>query len=285
MIKFGRNYKIMVQDKDGTVLIIQPPFTLELDVIRNTLASACACKLRIYNLNVKTRDSLYFNAYNTSEFKTIEVMAGYGNNLASIFKGNLTQCWSVREGVNFITQIECFSGGFAFVNGDVNISFPKGTLLSTVIATLMTALPNVTIGGIGNFEGTLDKGNTYTGNPADRLFEITGGAFYIDQGKAYARKNNEYFSNIPTTLINYATGLLNTPVLQETIARFEMIFEPTLNLGGLVTVDSETFPGINGYYVITSVKHRGIISPVVSGDLITVGEFSYAKEPIEVEAQ
>ena len=277
MTKFGRNYSLTVQTPAGQILTIKPPFTIEIDITRNTLTSSNVCQVRLYNLSKINRDLIRFNTYNFAEFSSISLNAGYGDSLANVFAGNISRAWSVREGVNFITQIECYDGGFALVNGTVNVSFPAGTPYVTIIGALMSSLPNVTIGAIGNFPGVLPRANTYHGSPASLLTELTGGAFYIDGGKAYALRSNEYNAGLPIIVISDKTGLLNTPVLEETTARIEMLFEPTLNVGVLASVVSLTYPEINNVYVITSIKHRGIISPVVSGDLITTAEFFYSK--------
>lgn len=278
--KFGRTYYISIQIPQQGTIIIQPPFTIECDITRNSLSSANVCQVRIYNLAANTRNSIHYNAASTTEFSSIILNAGYGNNLTNIFSGNISRAWSVREGVNFITQIECFDGGFATVNGQVNANFPAGTPIQSVILYIMNQLPNVTFGAIGTFPGILTKGKTFTGNPAQLLYELTGGAFFIDGAKSYCLKNNEFNPAHPPILINAITGLLNTPVLEQTIARFEMLFEPTLNVGGLAILERTTNVNLNGTYIITGVKHRGIISPVVSGSFTTIGEFVYLKVPI-----
>ena len=85
--------------------------------------------------------------------------------------------------------------------------------------------------------GVLTQSRTYSGNIAHILTEESGGAFFIDAGKAYLLKNEEHVvATLPAIVVNASTGLLNTPVLEETMGRFEMIFEPTLNIGTLVTV-------------------------------------------------
>lgn len=289
MIKFGRNYELKVETLSGSTLTIGLPFTCEFDITRNTLSSANVCQVRLYNLSELNRNQIYFNAFNQSKFRSIILKAGYGDTLTTVFTGNISQAWSVREGVNFITQIECYDGGFAFVNGNVDIAFPAGTPLTTVIATLMAQLPNISIGAIGNFTGVLNRGNTYSGNPAQLLFELTGGAFFVDNGKAYALQSDEFVPQLgaaaqsqPIVVVNDQTGLLNTPVLEQTIVRFEMLFEPSLNIGRLVSLQSTTNKNLNGIYKITSVKHRGIISSVVSGNLITIGEFINSKENVPV---
>ena len=88
----------------------------------------------------------------------------------------------------------------------------------------------------------------------------------------------------PITIINADTGLLNTPVIEQTMLRFEMLFEPSLDVGSLVSVISLTYPQINGLYNVVGVHHQGIISPVVSGTLITTVELFYNTLPTPVVA-
>jgi hypothetical protein len=287
--KFERTYELFVQTQSGSTITFTLPFTIEFDITRTTLGSTNVCQVRIYNLNEKTRKSIAFNAFNQGGVpRRILLKGGYGIQRSTIFSGNIHAAWSVREGTNFITQIECFDGGFGFVNGDVNLSFTAGTPLKTVIEELIANVPDVTVGAIGNFNTVLTRGNTYSGNPAQLLYEITGGAFYVDAGKAYALKSDEYLtddlldSSNSTFEINDSTGLLNTPVLEQNTARFEMLFEPGLNLGRRANVNSLTNPFLNGSYKITSVKHRGMISPAVAGKVTTIAEFYFSKSNVPV---
>ena len=100
MDKFGRNYFLEVKYDDFNTVIIGLPFTIEFDITRTTLSSVNVCQIRIYNLALDTRNLLRFNAYDNTTFKYVRLRAGYGNNLATVFTGSITQAWSVREGVN-----------------------------------------------------------------------------------------------------------------------------------------------------------------------------------------
>lgn len=307
--KLGRNYRITVIKPDGTVLQFGPPFTLELDITRNILSSQGVCKLRVYNLGVNQRTLLFFNQQNLGIGSQAQIIlqAGYGDlqsnnfgavgyqslleqsdssvsaiplpnvNLPTIFTGNITYCYSAREGQNFITQIECFTGGTAAVTGNVDVSFPKGTPWRTVLSTLMSPqyLPFVTPGAIGDFPGVLQMDKHFSGNTKQILDEITGGAFFVDNNVGYILRTNEYAPNLPVVIINDNSGILNSPILEDTTVRLDMIFEPTVNIGSLAQVDSSTNPLINGLYAIQSCKHRGTISEVVSGDLITSVTLNY----------
>lgn len=280
MLKFGRNYSLTVGgDNFPMPLVVTLPFTIEFDITRNTLTSANVCQIRLYNLSPKNRNLLRRNVTSySSPFESIVLRAGYGDNLPIIFSGNVSQAWSVREGVNFVTTIECFDGGFAFTNGQTTTSFPAGTPRKIVIGNLIQSLPHVKVGAIGNYSGSLNRSNTLTGNTTEILNELTGGGFYIDNGTGNALQNDEYSIGVgPPLVINTASGLLSTPVLEQSIVKFDLIFEPKIVPGTSVILISSTDSNFNGMYKVTAVKHRGMISQTVCGDAITTGEFFFTK--------
>lgn len=278
--KWNRNYELTVETEDGGTLQVGLPFTLELDITRNTLTSANVCQVRLYNLAPLDRNQLRYNVSNYGQFRRIELKAGYGDNLPVIFTGNISAAWSVREGVNFISQIECYDGGFAFNTGRVSTSFPKGTTQNTVIRGLASqGLPKVAVGAVGSsYSGVLTRGNSFTGPTMSVLGEYTGGGAFIDNGTFHALGTDEYLPTPAGTLIvNASSGLLGTPILEQTIVRFRMLFEPQLLVGAQVLLQSDTGASFNGLYKVTAVKHRGVISSAVSGTVETQGEFFYSK--------
>lgn len=277
MDKFGRNYELSVQTQNGKILTVGLPFTIEFDITRKTLASANVGQFRVYNLSMNHRNQLRFNASDFGTFRGLKLRAGYGNNLSTVFAGNLTQAWSVREGVNFITQLECFDGGFAFANGITSTPFVAGETQKGVITSLASSLPHVTLGTIGDYSTEpLTRGNSHNGKTTDILGELTGGGFFIDNGAANALGTYEYIAAQGNPIaVNASSGLLGTPVLEQTIVRFDMLFEPKLKAGFPATLTSLTEPSFNGLYKITGIKHRGMISAAVCGSAITTGEFLF----------
>ncbi len=287
MDKFGRNYILQVGTQNGSTLTVVPPFTLEFDITRNTLTSANVCQVRIYNLSLVNRNQLRFNASNYGEFRPIVLRAGYGAspNLPIIFTGNISQAWSVREGTNFITQIECYDGGFAFTNGSVSAQFPAGTPQKEIIRSVAGTLPHVDVGAIGDYPGSTTRGSSYSGSSTEVLGELTGGGFFIDNGKANALGTDEFIDAGGPLVINARSGLLGTPVLEQTICRFDMIFEPGLLVAHRIQLDSASEINFNGLYKVTAVKHRGMISEAVCGSVTTTGEFYFSKLLTGVAAQ
>ena len=293
--KFGRNYSLSVQLQDLSFLTIELPFTIEFDIDRKTLSSTNAATIRIYNLSATNRSLIRYDFSTYGSPRTITLMAGYGYNLPIIFSGNITQAWSVREGVNFITTIEAFDGGYAIVSGKVpTIPYIKGTSQYAILANMMTqGLPGTSFGAIGpSFQDVngvngqeiiTNRAFPYDGTTAEVLNTITGNAFFIDNGKSYILGNNESIQG-QVELIDSSTGLLGTPLRENNTVVFDMIFEPGIILGQYIELYSSTFTelnssnnsttdNVNGYYKITAIKHRGMISPVVCGDAITTVEF------------
>lgn len=290
MNKFDRNYILTITELGKPDIQITWPTTLEFNVVRNTLSSANACQIRLFNLSLEHRDRLRQNQSDygaTFGYKQdIELRAGYGNNLAVIFRGNINYAFSQREGVNYITTLESFDAGLAQVNGYVDLEFSKGTPIKQVITEIANTLPDVTIGAIGLFIGALTKGASFTGNAMQILYELTGGGCYIDSGKFYALGTYEYVQSIDSVSeISSASGLLQTPQLERTIVTFDMIFEPKLNIGTQVTLNSSTETGFNGQYIVKGVKHRGVISGAICGVAITTGTFLAGEQNIGILPQ
>jgi hypothetical protein len=290
MYKFGRNYVLQVGTPSGGTLTIELPFTIEFDITRNTLTSANVCSIRIYNLNAANRNQIRFNVMDTGIFQSVILQAGYGQNLSTVFTGNITQAWSVREGTNFITTLECFDGGYAFNNGQISTQFPAGTSEKIVLQTVASALPFVSLGSIGNYPdqngvstlGTLPRGNAVSGSTVQVLTQLTGtNGFFIDGGKVNCLGDNECTPG-GTPLIDDSSGLLATPVRELTKMTFDMIFEPGLVAGQLVNLQSaegtSKKANFNGVYKVTGVKHRGTISGAVCGDAITSVELFYGTQ-------
>jgi hypothetical protein len=269
--KFGRSYSMVAQGTTGIFLTVEPPFTLEFDITRNIFSSTNVAQLRVFNLAPNTRNLLRKNVIDLDDQRTVTLKAGYGDNLPVVFAGNITQAWSVREGrTNFITQIESFDGGFAFATGITSRTFQAGASMRSVLEAIIEDLPGVSLGVIGDgYDFSIgSRGNTYSGNSAQLLTELTNGQFYIDNGKAYILGNSECILG-QTATISANTGLLGTPLREQSFISIDMVFEPSIVCGQIVDLQSGTDQTFNGEYKVASVKHRGTISPVVCGEAIT----------------
>lgn len=275
MRKFGRDYVLRIEGTDGVTISIKTPFTMEFDIQRNTLSSANVSTISVYNLSEKNRNQIRKDQLDYGLRKQITLDAGYGDNLTQILNANVTRAYSVRQGNNFITTVDAFDAGFAFANSKMNKSFPAGTAQRSVMIDMINTLKpfGVSKGAIGSFEGLLSRGNAYSGNTIELLKELSGGAFFIDNGKAHILGDNETLAG-NVGKITSVSGLLGTPKREQTFLIFDMLFEPRFFIGQDVILESITNKNYNGVYKLVSLHHRGIISDAVSGQATTtVGLF------------
>jgi len=281
VLKFNRNYVLTIEGNDGSLIEIKPPITIDIDVNRNYLSSANVASIRIYNLSERNRSQIRKDNSDYGLKRKIILKAGYGNNLSEILNGSVTMAFSVREGVNFITEVQVFDGGFAYVNSQIDKTYPENTANRTVVLDMISSLKEygVSPGAVGNFEGNLSRANSYSGNTTSILREITNGSFFIDNNKAYCLKDDECVAG-EVQVINSESGLLGTPRREQTFLTFDIIFQPSLRVGQRIKLESITGANFNGIYKVVSIKHRGMISESVGGTVITTLGLFYGYEKL-----
>ena len=275
-------------DVNFDIVTISLPFTIDFDINRNPLAELCTGSVRIYNLNETTRNRLYKDQYkmyrdNTDNviYRSCELLAGYGNELSNIFRGNITRCFSKREGTNYITTIEIYDGQYALANGDVSDTIPAGTTKREAISTMMGHLPNIKKKVIGNYDGTIQRAMSIVGNVGDLLNEITSGGFFIDSEVAYALGDGECVKG-DINVINSNSGLLGSPQREETLLTFDMIFEPRVKIAQMLSLESDTEKIFNGVYKVIALQHRGMISDSICGNVTTTIKLWFGTQNLEL---
>lgn len=278
--KFGLNYQMTIQGA-GMDIVIPFPFTIEFDIIRANYSSTNEGNFRIYNLSPIHQNQILFDQYvgqflppDVPQILSVTLQAGYGPgpNWPVVFTGNVIRAYSVREGTDFITNIQAFDGGAAYANARSDLTFPEGTLQSDVILTLIKDLKpyGVSAGAVSNsYAYRLQKGGAYSGNTIDILRDITHTNFFVDNLTANALVPGDCIAG-DTLFIDAGFGLLNTPMKQQTFIELSMIFEPRLVIGSQVNLQSATAQTYNGVHQVISIQHHGVISGAVAGEAVTV---------------
>lgn len=291
MLKFGRIYEIDIQTKSGDILTVKLPFTCEFDIQRSALSSANVASFRLYNLEPSHRAAIQKNINDVGDLRTLTFRAGYGtSNIPVCFTGMISQCYSYKQSrVDIVTEIQSFDGGYAFTNApQVPIqTFPAGTPRAAMVQPLLNAIPGnnqgkvVKLGAVGkSVQGTLTRSNSFSEHPLDvlknwTLTTPTSSGFFIDLGKAYILQDNECIPADGIKVIDASDGLLETPIWEQSIIHYPMIFEPRLVMAQRVSLVTLTNPTLNHDYKVISLAHRGTISESVCGDAITnVGLFA-----------
>lgn len=281
MKKWTRNYLLTVQvDREAKEYIdVTMPLTISFNVKRSVNATANTANITVLNLAESTRRKVFLDNYKYMYYKGVELRAGYGEDVETlplIFKGNIQSAFSKRNGVDYETSIDALDGGFAYANSNSDRQFAKGTTDKQALKALASDLPHIEMGKIGNFDAKLTRGNAISGNTLSYFSTFSEDNFFIDLEKVNCLLPNEGFEgNIK--VINADCGLLGSPLRQEAFLTFEMIFEPRLQIGQFVEIESKTETIYNGTYKVVGIEHTGMISDAQSGQCKTKVSLNYIK--------
>lgn len=272
--KWGRNYQLKVQRNDGQIQEVNFPLTLEFNIVRKPWASTNNATFRIYNLAPATRSQIYRDKFDNTDFRSLTLAAGYGNQpWPVVFNGNVQQAYSWRDSgsVNFITEILGTDFGYSMVTAFSNTTLQGAQSQQAVVNNLVTNLtntvPSLGVGYISPYTKMYPRGRTLLGNTWQLLQQETGGNCYIDNGLIYVLKPNDFFvGGIP--LIDSSTGLLSTPKRAETYLTIEILFEPNIIPGQQVKLQTSD-PQFNGTYKVMGLEHTATMSGAVGGKCTT----------------
>lgn len=268
-MKFDRKYKLSVEVEGGRNVEIELPFTCEFQVNRQSLASANTGTFVIRNLGQRTRDLIYLDKYDWTTPRAVQFRAGYGTFTPLILNGTVKQAFSYREGVDMVTVIEAWDGGFQHVNGFSSMTVAPGQSANYILNKLCADLPQIKGAPIiGDFPVTNARGEVLFGNTWQIIQQKSNGLATIDNSQVKILNNNECIEGeIP--LINSDSGLLGSPRRSDAQLEFEMLFEPRFTIGQIVQLQSSTNKLFDGTYKVMGFNHKGVISPVVSGQAST----------------
>lgn len=270
--KFGRNYRVIIEDRNLEEIVIEPPITMEFTVERSRASSANVTHVRLYNLSKNHREAIQKDRWNEDNRRKFELYVGYdseGKILPRIGFGNINRAYTMREGVDMITVIESYDGGWGLQQARTNITLPAGAKKATLIEAFVNDLVKFGIkrGSIPEAIGTFPNGVTYSGPTEEGLKQYTGGRGFIDNGFVNIIADNEAIES--TIFISEATGLLSTPIRETAYIHYIMMFEPSLFLEQIVNIQTRTGVRVNGKYKVYELSHSGIVSPTVSGRMTT----------------
>jgi hypothetical protein len=284
--KFGRNYRLVLldnltantglelrNDKDAQSL------TIDFDIQRGVGADLNSMTLRIYNLSRDNQAQLFqarldLSNKNTFIARPIILQAGYNDGLSVIFRGGIREAFTFRQGNDLITQIEALDGILSTTQTYVNISYDSATTAQQIVDDLVAPLTSQTDVEAGQTKlstttaaliGDNQRGYVIAGNAYDILQEYTNKKAFIDLGELNIISDNECIRP-SVRVIDADTGLLGMPRLDGLRVTIETIFEPRINVGEFIEVQSSVAKQFNGQYKVAAVQHKGMLSDTVAGD-------------------
>lgn len=272
-MKFGRTYSLKIDDINGDTVTINYPLTLFFRIVANTFSSVPSAHFVIYNLKQDTRNRIFKDRYTSPVYRKITFQAGYEKEpkLPIVFQGNYSVASSQRQGTDWLTTIEAYSGLWPAQNSYFSLSIPAGYDLRDVILKVIRSMGNVSVGAVGTFKSSAARAISLNGSSLDILNQLaSGGDVFIDNEKVYVLNRNEYVRLLDQIdLISTETGLIGTPRRSDYVTDVTMLFEPRARVGQLANLASSE-KIFNGPHKVIGVNHSGIISGAVCGDALTI---------------
>ena len=266
MAKFGRAYNLTwIPPEEEDVINVTMPLTMQFNVNRSTMSSVNSAQIKIYNLDQKTRSRMFQDRFDLDleRRNSIILQAGY-KNLSTIFQGDVFEAYSMRQGTEIITHMDCRDGGLDSSGTLTNTAIQKNTDIREMLSSLISGFQNLKEGTIGNIEGSIKRPVVLDGNTFELIKKYSDDNVFIDLEKVNILKDNETIEGV-VPLINSETGLLNAPRRRGAMVEIETIFEPRIVMGQILAVESKIQPEYDGQYKVIGVNHSGIISGAVGG--------------------
>jgi hypothetical protein len=265
-MKFGLSYILQIQEDDnsGNFFEIKYPFTINFDILKNISGSSCnQMTIQIYGLSKTIRNKIYHDIFDTQTYRKIILKAGYQNQLSEIFTGNIREAYSRREGSEIITYITAFDGDYAMYNSWSSFSMNNDVSKEKVFEKLANDLKskNIQKGIVGDLSGSLtERGAIYDEKTFSLLKEGFNNEIFIDSETLNKLSQNEVFENVYLLEITSDNGLLATPRKQQNKLEIEMMFEPNIKIGQLISISSQINKEFDGEYKVIGFRSGGVIS-------------------------
>ena len=280
-MKWGRNYEIRIKTPDGDLITIKPPLTAIVEVDRNALATQNNCRVTLYNLKESTRNKIYRDPFDFNRYWQMIIVAGYGNSLYEIFRGNIQAAYSMKQGTEWITEIEGYDAAYAIQNGFMSETVTAGTQKTDVLGRVIKSLPGLLTGIMGSpAAGETKRGQVLFGPSYEILRTQTDGQMFIDCETVNVMSDNEvidgevFVVGDPDDPNN--GGLFSTPRRRETFLDVESLFSPEIRVGYYTEIHSMD-KRYDGQYKTIGVRHSVRFSGADSGDARTMLSLSGGK--------
>jgi hypothetical protein len=255
---FDRLYWLQVEDMTISALNVQ-------FVVKRSLSAKVAgrCDLTIHNLSEESRKRLHAMR---EVFCSLE--AGYtATGLSLLFRGDLSEAWSSRDGTEWTTTITSDDGGKKKKSARVQRNYVQGTSLAKIITDVAAAMQV----GIGNAlsvvadarywktgQVAVGKGFAASGDAVavlDRLTRSCGLQWSIQDGELQFLPSRAAVLPDAPIKLTPQSGLIESPELgKNQLVKARTLMLPGLYPGRQVELDTRY---VGGVYRIDTVTFKG----------------------------
>lgn len=276
--KFQCHYKLTLSwfdNENPMQAVITDPISIQFNISKVMQGSSNNSRIVVYNMDAGTREYMYQDVMllNESINKMVTLEAGYGDNLTLVLYGRVVECHSVRQGTDMITTIDVIDPDI--LTEHTGVTFEPNTTFQEAYSYMASQFPNLSQGDCGNIDGVFKVPTVFDGNSFVVINKLTGGHTFVDNGKLVTLNDNETLSDYGCYYIASETGFLETPKRYDGVLEITMLFEPTIRMGQMVEIKSETRSRFDGQYKVIGINHNCTISGADCGTRITTLQLQY----------
>jgi hypothetical protein len=224
--QFNRGYKLSITTATGRALIIKD-LRIKFEITKDLFGFPNLGDIQIFNLKRDTVLAI------SEEFTFIELKIGYGGVLDTIFRGDIKNILSRRDGVDTITQIFAGDGERATREATISKTFVAGVSIKNLVKDVISSfgLPFAKLDGLDTTR-TNQNGFTVSGSSKDvmdKLADDYGFYWSIQDGEIVTQARDNYDRDNDVISINRSTGMLGSPTITELGADVRTLMNSKLN--------------------------------------------------------
>jgi hypothetical protein len=273
--QYGRRYRLEVGN--GTQSIVIDNLAISFNIEKTISEEPNTSKIEIYNLNADNRNQIANKIFNQ-----VKLFAGY-DDPRLIFAGQITQAYTIRDDLDFITHIESGDGQADYSRGRVYTTLKAGVKDSDVVNICVKAMGSSKQGVIDlPRDKALPRCKVLSGDIKEYLKHVAknnDANWHILDGNLNILPKNKVLNNSEGFILSEQTGLIGSPEKTDDGLKITCLLNPVLNIGGLIRVKS-ILSEYDGDYKITQLTHNGdFLNDTWQTELIAInGKFHKVKK-------
>ena len=216
---------------------------IDFSIGMSTISTPDSGRVRIANPNPQT-----IAAFKNQEYKLLEIQAGYEDNCATIYKGDIRQSLFAHEEDNVTSYIDIIAAtaGNAYQQSHVNKALAAGWVPKDKVKLALDAMAPHGVTGLGLVNVDLSqparpRGRAIVGMARDVLREVAlsaGAVWWMDRdGKVNMVDHTKQLECGGPVVLNSQTGLIGWPQASENGITARVLINPSIVVGTTVKID------------------------------------------------
>lgn len=260
MRQFGRRFRLEIGSKTEGIAI--DALRVAFEITKSIDAKPNPGKIDVWNLSRQNMNRIL-----SGEFNLVKLWVGY-DTLRVVYAGDIIKKPVVRDGLDFITSLECGDGHVDYQNSLMLTTLAAGSSEQDALDAAGKSMKNTRRGAIDlPNKRTLPRARVLSGNARDvlnRLAANNNADWSVQDGELIMVPADKVLPD-EAVLLSQETGMIGSPEATDNGLELSCLCNPALKIGGLVRVQS-ILEYFNGDYKIVHLQHKG---DAIGGDWLT----------------